>query len=135
MELAAQLYTVHDYTKNLADFDATLKRISEIFNVSLDELLNDEEKNDIFQYGSFDTEVTKNKVEETAVPVDLFNTKVGDCPRIYHLPIERRWGKYGVIGLLNIEGKTQKYSLNLKELGYDSDCVLYDFWNERFLGI
>lgn len=30
MELAAQLYTVHDYTKNLADFDATLKRISEI---------------------------------------------------------------------------------------------------------
>lgn len=30
MELAAQLFTVHDYTKNLKDFDETLKKVSDI---------------------------------------------------------------------------------------------------------
>lgn len=30
MELAAQLWTVHSYTTNLKELDATLKRISEI---------------------------------------------------------------------------------------------------------
>ena len=30
MKLGAQLYTVHDYTKNLKDFEESLKKISEI---------------------------------------------------------------------------------------------------------
>ena len=77
----------------------------------------------------------QNKVEETAIPLDLFETEYGDCPKMYHLPIERRWGKYSILGLLNTENETKTFSVNLADLGYDKDCVLYDFWDERFLGI
>lgn len=77
----------------------------------------------------------QNTVSETALPLDLFETKWGECPKIYYLPIERRWGKYGILGLLNIDSKTKEYTVNLQELGFENECVLYDFWNERFLGI
>jgi hypothetical protein len=77
----------------------------------------------------------QNKVSETAIPLDLFETKKGYCPNIYYLPIERRWGKYGILGLLNIDGKTKEYSVDLEKLGLGSECVLFDFWNERFLGV
>jgi len=77
----------------------------------------------------------QNKVEETAIPLDLFDRIAPDCPRMYHLPIERRWGKYGILGLLNIDDTTQTYEVDMTELGYDSDCALYDFWDERYLGI
>lgn len=77
----------------------------------------------------------QNKVSETAIPLDLFETKLGDCPNMYFLPIERRWGKYGVLGLLNITNKTKEYAIDLQKLGFDEETVMYDFWNERFLGV
>ena len=77
----------------------------------------------------------QNKVSETAIPVDLFDCLAPDCPHIYHLPIERRWGRYGVLALLNIDDVNRTYEVDLNELGYDGDCALYDFWDERYLGI
>lgn len=77
----------------------------------------------------------QNNVEETAIPLDLFSTEIGECPNIYYLPIERHWGKYGILGLLNVSDKTKSYSVDMKKLEFECDCVLYDFWNERYLGI
>ena len=77
----------------------------------------------------------QNDPLETAIPVDLFERLSPDCPRIYHLPIKRSWGCYGVLGLLNIDADTEVYSVDLKKLGYDGPCAVYDFWDERFLGI
>jgi hypothetical protein len=77
----------------------------------------------------------QNRVSETAIPLDLFETKLGDCPYTYFLPIERRWGKYGVLGLLNISNKTKTFTVDLHKLGFQGETVLYDFWNERFLGV
>ena len=77
----------------------------------------------------------QNDPLETAIPVDLFERLSPDCPRIYNLPIQRSWGSYGVVGLLNVDEVPQTYAVDLKKLGYDGPCAVYDFWDERFLGI
>lgn len=77
----------------------------------------------------------QNDPLETAIPVDLFERVHPDCPRIYHLPVQRSWGSYGVLGLLNINDSPQTYHVDLQTLGYNGPCAVYDFWDERFLGI
>lgn len=72
---------------------------------------------------------------EHAVPMDFMNCVYPDIPGVYHLKVNRRWGSYSVVGLLNIADKERTFDLDFKELGFDGNCVVYDFWNELFLGI
>ncbi len=77
----------------------------------------------------------QNDVAETAVPLDLFDRLAPDCPRVYYLPVHRSWGSYGILGLLNLEDTAQNHEIDLRSLGFRGECALYDFWDERFLGV
>lgn len=77
----------------------------------------------------------QNDVAETAIPLDLFERIAPDCPRIYYLPVRRSWGSFGILGLLNLEDTAETHEIDLASLGMEGECALYDFWDERFLGV
>jgi len=74
-------------------------------------------------------------VGEAAVPMDLFECEYPEIPGIYHLKVNRKWGCYSVVGLLNLSDDDRCFKLDLKKLGFDKECVIYDFWDEKFMGV
>lgn len=77
-------------------------------------------------------------------PLDLFEK---ETPEIWHLPIRTDFDQWDIVGLFNWgknwEGKkeipeqTRLISVKLSALGLDpgKKYLVFDFWNERFLGI
>ena len=72
---------------------------------------------------------------EAAIPMDLFECEYPEIPGVYHLKVNRKWGTYSIIGLLNLNDDDRCFQLDLKKLGYTKDCIIYDFWDEKFLGV
>ncbi|NLG28824.1 MAG: hypothetical protein GX557_13000, partial [Chloroflexi bacterium] len=72
---------------------------------------------------------------ECAVPLDLYDCEFPEVPGVYHLAVKRRWGAYSVLGLLNLTEQPRAFSIDLARLGYRGACVVYDFWDERFVGL
>lgn len=74
-------------------------------------------------------------VGEAAVSIDLFECEYPEIPGMYHLKVNRKWGSYSVIGLLNLNNDDRWFELDLRKLGYTEDCIIYDFWDEKFMGV
>lgn len=86
---------------------------------------------------------------KSARPIDLF---VKDAPEILDLEIEAPFGDWHVVGLFNwgensalgkngkngkkIESETRVVHLSFPTIGLspNSECHIYDFWNDRYLG-
>lgn len=69
---------------------------------------------------------------ESAIPVDLFER---ERPEVLMLPVQRPWGRWWVVGLVNWEDKTRETTLHLSCLGLpDGEYHIYHYWHRRYLG-
>ncbi|MBI5471674.1 MAG: alpha-galactosidase [Ignavibacteriae bacterium] len=67
-------------------------------------------------------------------PMDLLEN---DPPEVWNLEVRKRFGKWNVVGLFNWSDQPRIKVLDLKSLGSESKTpfAVYDFWEERYLGI
>ncbi len=69
----------------------------------------------------------------SARPVDLFENEM---PRLLALPVEREWGRWWVVGVINWEDRTTETTVRLSELGLPSGRYhVYNYWRRRYLGV
>jgi alpha-galactosidase len=69
----------------------------------------------------------------SARPADLFNHELA---RTLLLPVEREWGRWWVVGLINWEEKMVKTTVRPAELGLPpARYHVYDYWRRRYLGV
>lgn len=67
-----------------------------------------------------------------AYPLDLFE---GDLPEILVLPVERPWGRWWLVGLVNWEDYTRTAQVELASLGLPPGRYhVYDQWRADYLG-
>jgi len=73
---------------------------------------------------------------QAARPLDLFATGATDYPQIWSLTIERDWGLWHVVGLLNLEPEPQEIAVSFCHLGLEAgtELLAFEFWERRFLG-
>jgi hypothetical protein len=74
--------------------------------------------------------------EQAARPLDLFDSVSPVGPRQFYRRVEADWGTYGVLTLFNLEGEPKKLTVDLQALGIGADdaCLIWEFWNEKYLG-
>lgn len=73
-----------------------------------------------------------------ARPVDLFyNTYPKSYPKIWHLHVNTDWGGWEVVGIFNLERKSDTIELKFNELGLsaDKEYMISEFWEQKFLGL
>ncbi|HEY76796.1 MAG TPA: hypothetical protein G4O00_11590, partial [Thermoflexia bacterium] len=69
----------------------------------------------------------------TARPVDLFENEM---PRLLVLPVEREWGRWWVVGVINWEDRTTETTVRLADLGLPPGRYhAYHYWRRRYLGV
>ncbi len=69
----------------------------------------------------------------SARPVDLFDHEL---PRTLVLPVEREWGRWWVVGLINWSDETVATTVSPAELGLPLDRYhVYNYWRRRYLGV
>jgi Concanavalin A-like lectin/glucanases superfamily len=71
---------------------------------------------------------------QTARPLDLFEHD--GYPQVWDLPVETSWGKWHVVGLLNLDEAAARITVDLRRLGLEEGrpCLVYDFFEEKLLG-
>ena len=68
-----------------------------------------------------------------ARPVDLFQN---ENPRHQVLHVEKPWGDWWVVSLMNWRDKTAKTEVSLRELGLpEGEYHAYNFWQQRYVGV
>jgi hypothetical protein len=67
-------------------------------------------------------------------PLDLFDRAV---PSVWHLRIARQFESWDVIGLFNFDPAPATRAVRFDALGLDpgTECAVFEFWEERFLGL
>lgn len=77
------------------------------------------------------------RTEEMARPVDLFE-HVGpdDYARILSLPVKTAWDRYTLLAVFNLDDTSEQSIIELTRLGLNDkqSYMVYDFWNEDYLG-
>jgi hypothetical protein len=73
---------------------------------------------------------------ECARAIDLFETPEPDHPKLFHLPIRTAWENWHLLALFNYGESPLERNVSLTSLGVQSTehHVIWDFWNERYLG-
>ena len=76
------------------------------------------------------------RAPEIAFPVDLFDSVFPDHPRVFHLKVTRHWDEWDLVAVLNLGEETLVERIELDRLGLatSTDYVLWEFWNEQYLG-
>jgi len=79
---------------------------------------------------------TLPRPKEIARPVDLFDSPQPDGPRIFHRQIEKPWQKFDVLAMYNLLDHPVEREVDPAKLGLDSDreYLVWDFWNESYVG-
>jgi alpha-galactosidase len=68
-----------------------------------------------------------------ARPVDLFKN---ENPRHQAMLVEKPWGQWWIVSLMNWRDKTTKTEVSLRDLGLpEGKYHVYNFWRQRYLGI
>lgn len=69
----------------------------------------------------------------SARPVDLFQSEM---PRLLVLPVEREWGHWWVVGVINWDDRTTETTIRLADLGLPPGRYhVYHYWRRRYLGV
>ncbi len=69
----------------------------------------------------------------TARPIDLFER---ETPRFFLLPVERDWGHWWVVGVINWEERTRETVFRLDDLDLPPGRYhLFHYWRRRYLGV
>ena len=74
---------------------------------------------------------------KAARPADLFEHAYPDShPRIWHLPVRKRWGRWEVVALMNLTDQPVQTEVAFGQLGLDEDneYVIFDFWRGKLAG-
>ena len=76
------------------------------------------------------------RTPEIAFPVDLFDSVFPDHPKVFHLKVTREWDEWDLVAVLNLGDETLVQGIDLARIGLDpgADHVLWEFWNEQYLG-
>ena len=71
-----------------------------------------------------------------AFPVDLFDAVSPDYPKVFHLRIEKDWDAWDILALFNYgdEPLMQSVPFDRIGLGSDEEVVVWEFWNEQYMG-
>ncbi|MDD3927077.1 MAG: hypothetical protein PHT33_10530 [bacterium] len=71
-----------------------------------------------------------------AFPVDLFDRCNGTCPSVFHRKIDMPWGSYDVVASYNFSRQPKELKLDLGRLKLDPDkqYLVWEFWNEEYVG-
>ncbi len=69
----------------------------------------------------------------SARPLDLFENEL---PQRLVLPVERPWGRWWLVGLVNWGDRTVETTVPLRELGLpEGSYHAYHYWRRRYLGL
>lgn len=73
---------------------------------------------------------------EMAFPVDLFDSVFPDYPKVFHLKVTREWADWDLVGVLNLGEEPLAQTVDFERIGLEpqSEYVLWEFWNEQYLG-
>ena len=79
---------------------------------------------------------TLPRSSDVAVPVDLFDAPLPDHPKVFHRRVKKEWGSFDVVAVYNFSAETLHLPLVLSGLGLDmdQDYLVWEFWNERYIG-
>jgi hypothetical protein len=74
---------------------------------------------------------------EAARPLDLFEAVEPDYPKLFHLKLRRDWDAWDLLACFNYGQTTLHHKIDFRRLGLNanSDYVVWDFWNQRYLGV
>ncbi|MFP3904906.1 MAG: hypothetical protein ACLFWB_11745 [Armatimonadota bacterium] len=77
------------------------------------------------------------RTQEIAHPVDLFDTPEPDYPKIFHLHVDAGWDEWELLAVINYDDETIAPTVAAGDIGLAEDAPyrVWDFWNERFLGV
>ncbi len=77
------------------------------------------------------------RLPECARPLDLFDTRGPNSPKIFHLPVRRDWDRWDLVAVFNLGQHAVEQTVRLDRLGLDPQAsyAVWDFWNERFQGV
>lgn len=77
------------------------------------------------------------RTSHVATPVDLFDRPHPDYPRLFHNHVEAEWGAWEVVSVLNYDDEPLDLTVPLEKLGLtpDDQYLLWEFWNEQYLGV
>ncbi len=77
------------------------------------------------------------RTDEIARPVDLFDTPEPDYPKTFHLHVDAGWDTWDLLAVINYGDETISRTVAAADidLGENAPYRVWDFWNERFLGL
>ena len=77
------------------------------------------------------------RLPEAAMPLDLFETPVPDYPKVFGLKARGQWDAWDLVAVFNYQNKTlaQKIEFSRLDLPGNQPYLVWDFWNERYLGV
>ena len=73
------------------------------------------------------------RLPEAATPLDLFESS--DYPKLFHLKVHKSWDDWSLIAVFNYGKKDFEQTINLNQLGFKKRVVVWDHWQERYLGV
>lgn len=76
------------------------------------------------------------RTSQCATPLDLFERPLPAYPRLFHNHVETEWGAWEVVAVLNYDDDPLDLRVPLQKLGLkgDASALLWEFWNEQYLG-
>lgn len=79
---------------------------------------------------------TLPRSKDIGIPIDLFDSPRQVGPRLFHRRVDAKWGTYDVVAAYNLASEPPDIDLDLTRLGLDADksYLVWDFWNEHFMG-
>jgi len=79
---------------------------------------------------------TLPRSKDIGIPVDLFDSPYPVGPRLFHRRIEKRWGRFDVLAVYNLENRPMEMVVDFSKLGLDveKEYLAWDFWNEELIG-
>ena len=77
------------------------------------------------------------RLPECARAIDLFETPEPDYPKIFHLPIRTNWDDWELIAVFNYGNIPLRRNILLERIQVDplQPQVVWNFWDERYLGV
>ncbi len=77
------------------------------------------------------------RLPEAAHPLDLFEKPEPGWPETFHLKVKRDWDEWDLVAVFNYRSKVLEEDIAFERLGLDpaASYVVWDFWNERYMGI
>ncbi len=77
------------------------------------------------------------RLPECARPLDLFEKPEPQWPEKFHLKVRRDWDDWDLVAVFNYRSQPLRERIEFGRLGLDVEApfVVWDFWNERYLGV